>query len=89
MQLYTIFHHLDEPKRYMGFTLIEILVVALIVIFSFLLQKLAVGLVISLIAFRIIRAITRSSKINYYKRLFNSHYQEFKVGPNKSRRYFF
>lgn len=89
MQLYTIFHHLDEPKRYMGFTLIEIVAVTSIVIVSFILQKLAIGLVISLVVFRIIRAITRSTKINYYKRLINSHYQDFKAGPNKNRRFFF
>lgn len=89
MQLFTIFHHLDEPKRYMGFTLLEIITVASIVIISFVLEKLAIGLVVSLVVFRLIRAITRSSKVNYYKRMINSHYQDLKVGPNRSRRFFF
>lgn len=73
----------------MGFTLIEIMAVVSIAIISFVLQKLAIGLVISLVVFRLIRAITRSSKINYYKRWINSHYQDLKAGPNRSRRFFF
>ncbi len=88
MQLFTIFHHLDEPKRYMGFTLIEIIAVVSIVIVSFALQKLAIGLVVSVVVFRLIRAITRSSQINHYKRLVNFHYQDLQAGPNKSRRFF-
>lgn len=89
MQHFTIFQHLDEPKRYMGFTLIEIIAVVSIVIISFILQKLAIGLVVSLITFRIIRAVTRLNKINYYKRWMNAHYQDLKSGPNRSRRFFF
>ncbi len=89
MQYFTVFHHLDEPKRYAGATLIEIAVVGTIGLTSFVFQHLAAGLFISLIVFRIIRAISRSSKVSYYKRWLWFHYQDLKAGPNRSRRYFF
>lgn len=89
MQLFTAFKHLDEPKRYSGVTLIEIIVVGTIVLFAFILQYLAAGLFLSLIVFRIIRVISRSNKVNYYKRWVWFHYQDLKAGPNKSRRFFF
>jgi hypothetical protein len=89
MQFYTVFHNLDETKRYAGITLLEMTVVGSIVFTAFILQYLAAGLFISLIAFRVIRAISRSSKISYYKRALSFHYQELKAGPNKSRRFFF
>lgn len=89
MQFFTVFHHLDEPKRYSGATLFEIAVVGLIVVVAFVLQYLAAGLFIGLIAFRVIRAISRSSKVSYYKRWIWFHYQDLKAGPNKSRRFFF
>ena len=84
MQYFTIFHHLDETKRYAGVTLLEIMVVG-----AFVFQYLAAGLFVSLIVFRVIRAISRSSKISYYKRWLCFHYQDLKAGPNRSRRYFF
>lgn len=89
MQFFTVFQHLDEPKRYSGATLFEIIVVGTIVSVAFILQYLAVGLFIGLIAFRVIRAISRSSKVSYYKRWVWFHYQDLKAGPNKSRRFFF
>lgn len=89
MQLFTIFQHLDEPKRYSGVTLFEIAVVGVIVLVAFILQYLAAGLFISLIAFRVIRAISRSSKVSYYKRWIWLYLQDLKSGPSKSRRYFF
>jgi hypothetical protein len=89
MQFFTIFQHLDEPKRYSGATLFEIAVVGIIVSVAFALQYLAAGLFIGLIAFRVIRAISRSSKVSYYKRWIWLHSQDLKAGPNKSKRYFF
>lgn len=89
MQFFTIFQHLDEPKRYSGATLFEITVVGVIVMFAFILQYLAAGLFIGLIAFRVIRAISRSSKVGYYRRWIWFHSQDLKAGPNKSRRYFY
>ncbi len=89
MQYFTIFHHLDETKRYAGVTLLEIMVVGAIVFTAFVFQYLAAGLFVSLIVFRVIRAISRSSKISYYKRWLCFHYQDLKAGPNRSRRYFF
>jgi hypothetical protein len=89
MQFHTIFHQLDETKRYAGVTLLEMSVVGLIVLIAFIFQYLAAGLFISLIAFKVIRAISRSSKVSYYKRALNFHYQELKSGSNKSRRFFF
>ena len=89
MQYFTIFNHLDEPKRYAGATLLEIAVVGAIGLTSFVLQHLAAGLFISLIVFRVIRAIGRSSKLKVYQRALIFHYQDLKAGPNKSRRFFF
>ena len=89
MQFFTVFHQLDESKRYAGVTLLEITIVGAIVFTSFVFQYLAAGLFISLIAFRVVRAISRSSKISYYKRALSFHYQDLKSGPNKSRRFFF
>ncbi len=89
MQFFTVFSHLDEVKRYAGATLFEIVVVGSIVLVAFVLQYLAVGLFTGLIAFRVIRAISRSSKVSYYKRWIWFHYQDLKSGPNKSRRFFF
>jgi len=89
MQFFTVFHNLDETKRYAGVTLLEMSVVGSIVFTAFIFQYLAAGLFISLIAFRVVRAISRSSKIKYYKRALSFHYQELKTGPNKSRRFFF
>ncbi len=89
MQYFTLFHHLDEPKRYAGATLIEIAAVAAIGLTAFILQHLPAGLFICLIVFRVIRAISRSSKLGYYQRWMCFHYQDLKAGPNKSRRFFF
>jgi hypothetical protein len=89
MQFFTVFHNLDETKRYAGVTLLEMAVVGSIVFTAFIFQYLAAGLFVSLIAFRVIRAISRSSKISYYKRALSFHYQDLKTGPNKSRRFFF
>lgn len=89
MQYFTIFHHLDEAKRYAGVTLLEIAAVGVIGLTSFMLQHLAVGLLISLVVFRVIRAISRSSKLRIYQRALSFHYQDLKAGPNKSRRFFF
>ncbi len=89
MQYFSIFQHLDEPKRYAGATLLEIAVVGVIGLTAFVLQRLAVGIFICLIVFRIIRAISRSSKLGYYQRALSFHYQDLKSGPNKSRRFFF
>lgn len=89
MQYFTIFRHLDEPKKYAGATLFEITVVGAIGLASFVFQHLAAGLFISLIVFRVIRAISRSNKVGYYKRALYFHYQDVKAGPNKSRRFFF
>ena len=89
MQNFTIFHYLNETKRYAGITLLELMVVGGIALTAFILQYLTVGLFISLIAFRLVRAISRSSKIGYYKRVLSFHYQDMKAGPNKSRRFFF
>ena len=89
MQYFTVFHHLDEPKRYAGATLIEIAVVGAIGLTSFILQHLAAGLFISLIVFRIIRAISRSSKLGVYQRSLSFYYQDLKAGPYRSRRFFF
>ena len=89
MQYFTIFHHLDEQKRYAGATLLEILAVGAISFTSFAFQRLAAGLFISLIVFRVIRAISRSSQLKYYKRWLCFHYQDLRTGPNKSRRFFF
>ena len=89
MQFFTIFHLLDETKRYSGVTLLEMSVVGSIVFTAFIFQYLAAGLFISLISFRLVRAISRSSKVNYYKRALSFHYQELKAGPKKTRRFFF
>ena len=89
MQFFTIFHLLDETKRYSGVTLLEMSVVGSIVFTAFIFQYLAAGLFISLISFRLVRAISRSSKVSYYKRALSFHYQELKAGPKKSRRCFF
>lgn len=89
MQFFTVFYQLDESKRYAGVTLLEITIVGAIVFTSFVFQYLAAGLFISLIAFRVVRAISRSSKISYYKRVLSFHYQDLKSGSNKSRRFFF
>lgn len=89
MQFFTIFHLLDETKRYSGVTLLEMSVVGSIVFTAFIFQYLAAGLFISLISFRLVRAISRSSKVSYYKRALSFHYQELKAGPKKSRRFFF
>lgn len=89
MRYFTIFHHLDEPKRYAGVTILEMMVVGTIVLLSFILQRMAVGLFVSLIVFRLIRAISRSSKVDHYKRWLWFHCQDLKAGPNKNRRFFF
>lgn len=89
MQFFTIFHQLDNPKRYAGVTLFEMSVVGSIILTAFILQYLAAGLFISLISFRLIRAISRSSKVSYYKRVLSFHYQELKAGPKQSKRFFF
>lgn len=89
MQLFTIFHYLDEPKRYSGATLLEISVIGAIVLIAFILQHLAIGLFTGLIVFRIIRAVSRSNKIIYYKRWIWFNSQELKIGPIKNRRFFF
>jgi type IV conjugative transfer system protein TraL len=89
MQYFTVFHHLDEPKRYAGATLLEIVVVGTIVFAAFILQRMAIGLFISLVVFRLVRAISRSSKVDGYKRWLCFHYQDLKAGPNRSRRFFF
>ena len=89
MQFFTIFHQLDNPKRYAGVTLLEMSVVGSIIFTAFILQHLAVGLFISLLSFRLVRAISRSSKVSYYKRVLSFHYQELKAGPKQSKRFFF
>ena len=89
MQLYTIFHYLDETKRYAGITLLEMSVVGSIVFTAFIFQYLAAGLFVSLISFRLVRAISRSSKVSYYKRALSFHYQDLKAGPKQSKRFFF
>ena len=70
-------------------TLIEIAAVGSIGLTAFVFQHLAAGLFISLIVFRIIRAISRSSKLGYYQRALSFHYQDLKAGPHRSRRFFF
>lgn len=89
MQHFTIFHYLDQPKRYAGATFIEIAIVGTIGLTAFVLEYLAVGLIISLVVFRLVRAISRSSKIAYIKRWVNFHLEDMKAGPKNSRRFFF
>lgn len=89
MQFFTIFNYLDETKRYAGITLLEMTVVGSIVFIAFIFQRMAIGLFISLIAFRIVRAISRSSKVSYYKRALYFHMQDMKSGPKRSRRFFY
>ena len=89
MQFFTVFHSLDETKRYAGITLLEMVVVGSIVFTAFILQYLAAGLFISLLVFRIVRAVSRSNKVKYYKRALSFHYQDLKAGPYRSRRFFF
>lgn len=89
MQFFTIFHQLDETKRYAGITLLEMSVVGFIVFIAFIFQYLAAGLFISLISFRVVRAISRSSRVNYYKRALSFHYHDLKSGPKQSKRFFF
>lgn len=89
MQFFKIFNYLDETKRYAGITLVEMIVVGSIVFIAFIMQRMAVGLFVSLIAFRIVRAISRSSRVSYYKRALSFHMQELKAGPNKNRRFFY
>ena len=89
MQYSTIFQHLDEQKRYAGVTLPEIIVVGAISFTAFVFQYLIAGLFVSLVIFRVMKVVGRSSKFNYYRRALSFHYQDLKTGPNKSRRFFF
>ena len=75
---FSVFNYLDQPNKFSGVTLLEIMVVGLIVITAFILEYLAPGLFIAVLAFRIVRTVSRSSKVNYYKRALYFHYQDLK-----------
>jgi hypothetical protein len=88
MQYFTVFNHLDEPKKYAGVTLIELIVVGGIGLTSFLTQYLALGLIISVLSFRVVRAVSRSPKLNWYKRYLYFHYQDLIASKERSTRFF-
>jgi hypothetical protein len=87
MKYFPVFNYLDEPKKYSGVTLLEMIVVGLIVFIAFILQYLAAGLLLGLMAFRVVRTVSRSPKVNYYKRALYFHYQDLKSGSKGSRFY--
>jgi hypothetical protein len=87
MKYFPVFNYLDEPKKYSGVTLLEIIVVGLIVFSSFILGYLAPGLFLGLLAFRVVRTLSRSPKVNYYKRAFYFHFQDLKSSSRGARFY--
>ena len=80
---FRIFHHLDAPRKYYGATLIEIITVSGSAMTGFVTDKVAIGLVIGALGFKLVRVVSNSAKLIYYQKWAFFHYQDLKLGKSK------
>jgi hypothetical protein len=85
---FSIFNHLDAPRKYYGATLLEMASVSSLVLSGFIMDKIAISLGLAVLSFKLVRVVSNSPKLSYYKKYFFFHSQDLKSGPKKLGRFF-